>query len=129
MVYFSLTPKVHSMSAQHLIVACHYILLQAVALIHFSLALQVADTLQTELTSRFLCEQNGHNPEHPCNRSGFENLINPGLNLLLILLSALTPFVNFAFVIDCEELKQRLKNFHHKERSSFPTQAQNTTVL
>ena len=98
-----------------LIVFCYYIFLQVIAFVTFSLSEQAADTLQTELVSYFLCEENGHNPDSPCSRAGFEDLINPVVTILSFILALLAPFVNFVFVIDYQEVKQKLKTLCHKE--------------
>ena len=93
-----------------LIVFCYYIFLQVIAFVTFSLSEQGADTLQTELLSYFLCEQDGHDPGNPCSREGFENIINPGVTTLSFILAMMAPSVNFVFVVDYHELKQKLKS-------------------
>ena len=85
-----------------------------VAFVTFSLSEQAAATLQTELFSYFLCEQNGHDPDSPCSRAGFEGLINPGITILSFILAMLAPTVNFVFVIDYQELKEKLKSLCQK---------------
>ncbi len=91
-----------------LIVFCYYIFLQVVGFVTFSLSEQASDSLQTELFSYFLCEQSGHDPDDPCSRSGFEDLVNPGVTILSIFMAMFAPFVNFVFVVDYRELKQKL---------------------
>lgn len=81
-----------------------------VAFVYFSQSEQAVDTLQTELFSYFICEQNGHNPDNPCSRSGFEGLIDPGITLLSFVLAMVAPAVNFVFVIDYREMKLKLKS-------------------
>ena len=92
------------------IVFCYYIFLQVIAFVTFSVTQQVSDTLQTELFSYFICEQNGNDPSNPCSRSGFEGLINPVIILLSYVLAMFAPAVNFVFVVDYKETKQKLKS-------------------
>jgi ABC-type phosphate transport system permease subunit len=92
------------------IVFCYYIFLQAVVFVNFSLSGKAVDTLRSELFSYFFCEQNGYDPDNPCSRSGFENLINPGITFLSFMLAMVAPAVNFVFVIDYRELKQKLRS-------------------
>ena len=98
-----------------LIVFCYYIFLQVISFIYFSITKHSADTLQTELLSYFLCEQDGHDPSNPCSRSGFEYLINPGLAVLSFILALIAPVVNFVFVIDYQELKHKLQTAFKKK--------------
>lgn len=93
-----------------LIVFCYYIFLQVIAFVTFSLSEQASDTLQTELFSYFLCEQNGQDPNNLCSRSGFEHLINPGITISSFVLAMIAPAVNFVFVVDYHEVKQKLKH-------------------
>ena len=92
-----------------LIVFIYYILLYVISLFGLSLGIQIADDLQTNLLSYFICEQNGHDPTAPCDRSGFESLHNQGILLLSYILAFLAPAVNFVFVVDYQELKQKFK--------------------
>ena len=98
-----------------LIVFCYYIFLQVIGFVTFSLSEQASDSLQTELFSYFLCEQTGHDPSNPCSRSRLEALSNPGATILSVFLAMFGPFVNFVFVVDYSELKQKLRNLRHKK--------------
>jgi ABC-type phosphate transport system permease subunit len=102
------------------IVFCHYIFLQAVIFVNFSLIGRTVDTLRSELFSYFFCEQNGYNPDNPCSRSGFENLINPGTTFLSIMLAMVTPAVNLVFVVDYRELKQKLRSVCCSKKQTGP---------
>lgn len=92
------------------IVFCYYIFLQVIALVAFSVTQQVGDTLQMELFSYFICEQNGNDPDNTCSRGGFEGLVNPVIILLSYLLAMVAPAVNFVFVVDYKEMKQKLRS-------------------
>ena len=68
--------------------------------------------VQTEISSYFTCEQNGHNPSNPCDQSGYENLTN---QLMIIALWSriilfFAPAVNVVFVVDCQEMKKMFKD-------------------
>ena len=89
-----------------------------IALVSFTLAIHNADTLQTKVTSYFICEQNGHDPTAPCNRSGLENLHNQGILLLAYMFTFLAPAVNFVFVVDYQELMQKFKNLRSSKKTS-----------
>ena len=91
-----------------LIVFFYYIVLQVIVYIYFSLTQQVGLKLASEIAAYFLCEQNGYNLSNPCSRSGFENLINPGLAVLAFTLTSLAPIVSFVFVVDCSLLKEKI---------------------
>ena len=80
----------------------------------FSLSEQASGSLERELFSYFLCEQSGHNPASPCSRSGFEDLTNPAVTIISLLLAMLAPLVNFVFVVDCNEFKQKLRTLCSK---------------
>lgn len=101
-----------------LIVFTYYTFFYVIALVAFSLAKQITETLQTELISYFVCEQNGHDPSAPCDRSGFENLFNQGILLLSYILVFLAPAVNFVFVVDYQELKQKFQDLRSKKLAS-----------
>ncbi len=99
-----------------LIVICYYIFLQVVSFAHFSISKQVGNELNKQLTEYFLCEQSGYDPARPCSRSGFENLINPGVAFMSFIIGLLTPTVNFVFVIDYSKVKKYLTRYSRKKR-------------
>ncbi len=113
-----------------LILFFYYVFFQTIGSVHFSVVQQAGGTLQREVFSYFICEQNGHDSgsNDPCSRSGFENLINPGITLLSPLLTTIAPTVNFVFVIDYRELKQHVKDLCTRKSSSVKeTEATSTT--
>ena len=112
-----------------LIVVCYYIFTLVIALINFSLSTQVSDTLQTELINYFLCEQNGLNLNMPCSRASFENLINPGLIILSSSLAYLMPSVNFVFVVDYQEVKEKLTSLFLKNNQPLTVSQSVTTSV
>ena len=125
-LFHSTLPKsslIHVSTAEKklLIVFTYYIFLYVIAELNFTLAIQIADTLQTEVFSYFLCEQNGCDPSAPCDRSGFENLLNQGIILLSSILSFLSPAVNFVFVVDYQELKQKFNNLRSSKKTTRQT--------
>ena len=75
--------------------------------VSFSIGVQASDSLETELFSYFFCEQTGHDPCNPCDRSRLEDLLNPGVIILSNSLAMLVPFANFVYVVDCSELKKK----------------------
>ena len=95
-----------------IIVFCYYIILQVVGFVAYSLSEQSSDAVQAELFSYFLCEQSGHDPDNPCSRSGFEDVIVPEVTILSIFMAMFGPLVNIVFVMDYNEFKQKLKNLY-----------------
>jgi len=60
----------------------------------------MAGVLLRELQAYFTCESNGHDPENPYNRLGFENLLNPGVTVMAFVLIMLVPVSIIFFVVD-----------------------------
>ena len=89
------------------------------AFIYFSLSAQASGKLEIKLFEYFVCEEDGYDPNNPCDRSGFENLIDRGVAFLTSVLALLAPITNFVFVVDYRELKQRISTyFAAKDRES-----------
>ena len=125
-LFHSTLPKsslIHVSTAEKklLIVFTYYIFLYVISELNFTLGIQIADTLQTEVFSYFICEQNRHDCRHPCDRSGFENLLNQGILLLSSILLFLAPAVNFVFVVDYKELKQKFNNLRSSKKTTRKT--------
>ena len=134
-LFHSTLPKsslIHLSTAEKklLIVFTYYIFLYVISQLNFTLGIQIADTLQTKVFSYFLCEQNGCDPSAPCDRSGFENLFNQGILLLSSILSFLAPAVNFVFVVDYKELKQKfnLRSSKKTTRLTSGNELQSRTI-
>ena len=70
----------------------------------------VFDKLRTELITYFMCESRGHNADNPCSRSGFENLLNPGIATLAFVLSMLVPVSSSIFVVDYQYTKEFVRS-------------------
>ena len=125
-LFHSTLPKsslIHVSTAEKklLIVFTYYIFLYVISELNFTLAIQIADSLQTKVFSYFICEKNGCDPSAPCDRSGFENLLNHGIILLSSILSFLAPAVNFVFVVDYQELKQKFNNLRSSKKTTRKT--------
>ena len=114
-----------------LIVFSYYILIQVIVFIYFSQTQQVGSKIASEIAAYFVCEQNGQDPSNPCSRSGFENLINPGLAVLAFTVSLLLPVVGFVFVVDCNMLKEKVNivktQFQSMSMSNLADEDRNNT--
>ena len=92
-----------------MVILLHYILLQIISFVYFTQSQIVTNELINSITVYFICEMNG--PDSTCSRKEFENLLNPGLSALSIILAMLVPVSSLVFVIDFWELKNCLTSF------------------
>ena len=97
-----------------LIVFVYYIFMQVIVFIYFSQTQQAGPSLAREIALYFSCEQSGFDPNSPCDRSGFEALISPPLQVLAFAMALLVPIISFVFVVDCNMLKQKVKDVKSK---------------
>ena len=74
----------------------------------------VFDKLKKELVTYFTCESRGHDADNPCSRSGFENLVNPGLTAITIVLIGLIPVSSSIFVVDYRYIKEFVRSAFRK---------------
>ena len=87
----------------------YYVLLAVIALLAFSMTIRDGDIFIHELQRYFVCEVTGHDPDNPCDTSGFRKVLHVGLTTLSFILLGLFPTVNFIFVTSVRELRQYLK--------------------
>ncbi len=97
-----------------LIVFVYYIFMQVIVFIYFSQTQQARPSLVREISLYFSCERSGYDPNSPCDRSGFEALISPPLQVLAFAMALLVPIITFVFVVDCNMFKQKVKDVKFK---------------
>ena len=84
----------------------HYIFLDVIFFVYFAKTLIVFDKLRKELVTYFTCESRGHNADNPCRRSGFKNLVYPGLTALTFVLIALIHVSSSILVVNYRYMKE-----------------------
>ena len=89
-----------------LLVFIHYIFLQVISFVYFTQSQLSSDHLNIEVLAYFTCEMNGYDPENPCSRSKFENLLNPGVATIAFMLIMLVPVSSIVFVVDFHDAKE-----------------------
>lgn len=87
-----------------LVVLCYYVILAAVALTTFSIGTRDIKTFVQSVQNYFLCEQNGHDPDRPCNRK-LKGQLHPALFTITYVLLGLFPVVHLIYAINMKELK------------------------
>ena len=92
----------------------HYIIFRVIFFVYFARTLTVFDKLKKELVTYFTCESRGHDADNPCSRSGFENLVNPGLTAITIVLIGLLPVSSSIFVVDYQYMKKFVRSAFRK---------------
>ena len=98
--------KLRTVGRKILVILCYYVLLGVMALTSYTLATRNVEEFIKGVSHYFFCESPGMDPDSPCDRSGFENLTHPIVNLFGFILLSLFPAVNLIFAIDIRELKQ-----------------------
>ena len=101
-----------------LLVFLYFFLLTVVSYTGFSLFHRKVERYSSELQIYFNCEQYGHDPNDPCDRTGFEQLAFPAATAVSFILIELSPLVNFVFVINIQDLKSNLKSMSAKRKLS-----------
>ena len=66
-----------------------------------------ADLLQNELMNYFRCEQSGHDPLNPCDRSKFEPIVADAFVILSYGLHGMLPVVNLIFTINIQDMRSK----------------------
>lgn len=103
----SISPfKIDTAERKILIIFCYYVLLGVIALITLTLATRNDNRLLEEIAAYFRCEFIGIDPQNPCDRSRYQELLNPELNCISYVLLGIFPVVNLVFAVNVEELKQ-----------------------
>lgn len=92
-----------------LIVFVYYVILAVIALLAFLMTIRDEEKFIHELGIYFVCERKGHDPDNPCDTSGYTKVLHVGLTTLSFILLGLFPMVNFMFVISVRELKRYLE--------------------
>ena len=88
---------------------CYYFVLAIITLVTQSLVLRNREAFVDELIKYFACEQS--QPDTPCSREGFERLSYPVLIALSYTFLTLFPLINFLFVVNIRETKERLRKW------------------
>ncbi len=97
--------KVSVAEKKLLLVFLYFFLFTVVSYTGFSLFHRKVERYNTELMTYFQCEENGHDPANPCDRSRIERLSFPGATAIAYILIELSPLVNFVFIINFRDLK------------------------
>jgi len=97
------------------------------ALIAFTLTARTADPFVTELIASFACEQNGHNPAGPCDRSGYLKFRFTGVSSTAFALIGLFPMVTLTYVLSVKELKEICGKWSICQRKYSAENSKNTT--
>ena len=84
----------------------------------------VGNKLLRELLAYFACESSGHDPDNPCSRSGFENLLDPGVAIIAFVLIMLVPVSSIVFVVDFRDVKNFISSAFRK---IFPAMSKTKT--
>ena len=92
-----------------LIIFLYYVFMNVLTLTTFTIFSRNTQAFAREVLLYFVCEQNGINPSHPCDRSKFESLKDIVPGLLSFVLLGIFPFVNLVFTMSTKELRDRFK--------------------
>ena len=101
--------KIGTAERKILIVFVYYIVLAVIALLAFTMTIRDGERFTVEILNYFECERKGHDPDNPCDTSGYTRVLHVGLTSLSYILLGLFPMVNFTFVVNVRELKQYLR--------------------
>ena len=88
-----------------MLVFLYFFLFTVVSYTGFSLFHRKVERYSEELMTYFQCEELGHDPAHPCDRSRIERLSFPGATAIAYILIELSPLVNFVFIINFQKLR------------------------
>ena len=94
-----------------LLVFLYFFLLIVISYTGFSLFHRKVERYSSELQIYFNCEQYGHDPNDPCDRTGFEQLAFPAATAVSFILIELSLLINFVFVINIQlglEIKSQI---------------------
>ena len=102
--------KIGTAERKILITFCYYVLLAVVDLTSFTIATRNSELFVEELFNYFTCEQNGNNPNSPCDTNNFRRLSTPWLTIVSLFLINLVPVVHLVYVVKINELKKKFMN-------------------
>ena len=94
-----------------LIVLCFYVFSGVIALTNRMFTLRNSGLFVDARLDYWQCEATGVDPENPCNRASFEELMYPGLAILASVLTQIFPAVNLMFAVNMSDLKQKFKTW------------------
>ena len=97
-----------------LIILCCYLFSGVIALTSRIFTLRNNGLFVEALLEYMHCEATGVDPENPCNRASFEELMYPGLTTLASVITGIYPAVNLIFAVNIGELKQKFKTWSGK---------------
>ena len=101
-----------------LIVICYYIVVSVVFLTGFADASRKADIFKENFYKYLLCEQSGHDPNNPCDRSVLETF-SYILTIFSYGLHGILPLVNLIFTIDFREINMKCHVMVDKVKTSL----------
>lgn len=82
-------------------------MLVVIALTSFTLSTRNSELSIGSLLRYFTCEQNGHDPNNPCDISQFRRLAYPWVTAAAFVLINLFPLANLNYVLNVKELKEK----------------------
>ena len=115
--------KIGTAERKILIVFCYYVVLLVMTLISFTISTRNADQVSVELITYFLCERNSLSSSQSCTREGFERLTQPVLTSISYILLGIFPLISLTFVINIQEVKEKMEQCLPKFRHRAPQQS------
>ena len=100
-----------------IIISCCFAVLGLGATLAFAISSRSLDGIMSEVLDYFECELNGVNPDQPCERSGFERLLNPASKVIGYAALALYPVITLIYFIRAKR-KTRAKRVLTQKTSS-----------
>ena len=99
--------KIGTPEKKILISLCYYVVTNVFSQVSFTLATRNSEAFADQLLKYFICEQAGHDPSAPCDRSNFEQLAYPGVTSVAYALLSLIPVVNLTYAVNVAELRAK----------------------
>ncbi len=97
-----------------MIVLIHFLILNIVTIVTFSLSLRNTEALNNSIRIYFECESQGHNPLKPCPKD-YQNYSSPIFAAVTNILVAFATVFVLVYAINFRELKNFcMKQVHHK---------------
>ena len=99
--------KIGAAERKILIVFVYYVVVIIFTLLGATLRVRDREHTTNEIQCYFQCESRGVDPSNPCDTSGYFNLVTLIMSSISFILLGLFPLVNFIFVVNIRELKER----------------------
>ena len=99
--------KIGSSERKLLIILCYYITAAVIGLSSYSDFSRKSGLFEEKLNEYFKCEQLGHDPSNPCDRTTFETLSSTRIAIVTSVIVGIQPAVNLLFAVNVEEIKHK----------------------